>query len=372
MKCIIGGKIITKDAVLENKAIIFDKNIKAIVDQSSINLSEYDVFDAKGNYVSPGFISTHIHGCMNCDTEDGSKENLNTISEHLLKTGVTSWCPTLCTVDMPTFNKVLKTVREAKKENSFSKIIGLYLEGIFLSKTKKGAHKEEWLKNPDASLVIENKDIIKIVICAPELEGAEEFIKAVTKEHIKVAIGHSNANYEQTKEAINAGATDTTHLFNATSPLSHRDPGLPGAVLTDNRIYTELICDNFHIHPALYNLVYNLKKDRLILITDSIRPAGMPDGEYIQGGLHVTKKGAECRLDDGTIAGSMLDLNKGVKNVKENSNIPLYDIINAVSLNPAKMLGIDDKIGSLESGKAADIVIADQDFNIIKVFIDGK
>ncbi len=372
MKCIIGGKIITENAVLNDYAIVFNENIEYILPEKEVDTSSLEVIDAKGNYVCPGFLSLHIHGCMNCDTEDGDIHSIEKISEHLLSTGVTSWCPTLCTVDIPALDKALDTVRLAKKEGKFAEIQGLYLEGIFLSKEKKGAHKEEWLKLPCAELVIKNKDIISIVICAPELDGAESFIKEVTSAGVKVAMGHSNATYEQTKKAIDAGATNTTHLFNATSPLSHRDTGLPGAVLSSNNVYTELICDNFHISPVLYDIIYKLKGDKLIFITDSIRPAGMPDGEYIQGGLHVTKKGAECRLDDGTIAGSMLDLNIGIKNVKENSNIPLYDIINAVSLNPARMLGVDSKIGSLEKGKQADIVIADEDFNIIKVFKNGK
>ncbi len=371
MKCIINGKIITPNEILENKAIIFDKKIIDICGKENIP-EGVEIIDAKGGFVCPGFISTHIHGCMNCDVEDGSVESLNTISNHLLSTGVTSWCPTLCTVDMPAFEKALTAARKAKENGEGAKIIGLYLEGIFLSKAKKGAHREEWLRTPDADMVIKNKDIISLVICAPELGGAEEFIKAVTSEGIRVAVGHSNADYSETKKAIDAGATDTTHLFNATSPLSHRDPGLPGAVLSDSRVYTELICDNFHVSNALYDIVYKLKGDKLIFITDSIRPAGMPDGEYIQGGLHVTKNGAECRLDDGTIAGSVLDLNKGIANVKNNSSIPLNEIINAVSLNPAKMLGADSKIGSLEVGKTADIVVADEEFNIIKVFKNGK
>ncbi len=372
MKYIKGGKIVTEGNVLTNHILVFDDKINAILPENSVDLTDKEVIDAKGNYVCPGFISTHIHGCMNCDTEDGSVDGLNKIAEHLLSTGVTHWCPTLCTVDIPAFNKTLNAVRQAKKDGVGAQIIGLYLEGIFLSKEKKGAHKEEWLRLPDANLVIKNKDIISLVICAPELSGAQEFIKAVTEQGVNVAVGHSNATYEQTKQAIDAGATDTTHLFNACSPLSHRDTGLPGAVLSDDRVYTELICDNFHVSPVMYDLVYKLKGNKLILITDSIRPAGMPDGEYIQGGLHVTKKGAECRLDDGTIAGSMLDLNKGINNVINNSNIPLNEIINAVSLNPARMLKVDDKIGSLEVGKNADIVIADEDFNIINVFKNGK
>lgn len=370
MKCIINGKIITPTHILENKAIVFDSTITDICDNDNIP-ENTEIIDAKGNYVCPGFISTHIHGCMNCDVSDGSAQSLEVISKDLLSTGVTAWCPTLCTVNSEDCEKALNAARTAKKSNIGAKIIGVYLEGIFLSKAKKGAHREDWLKSPDASVVTKNKDIISLTICAPELEGAEEFIKAVTKEGIRVAVGHSNATMTETKIAIDAGATDTTHLFNACSPLSHRDPGLPGAVLSDDRVYTELICDNFHINPAIYDIVYKLKGDKLIFITDSIRPAGMPDGEYIQGGLRVTKNGAECRLDDGTIAGSVIDLNKGINNVKNSSNIPLNEIINAVSLNPAKMLGVDKSIGSLQIGKAADMVIADENFNIIKVLRDG-
>lgn len=371
MKCIVNGKIITPYEVLENKAIVFEEKIIDICEKENIPKNA-EIIDAKGNFVCPGFISIHIHGVNGCDTEDGSVDEFNKMSEYLLTTGVTSWCPSLATVEYNQIDKILNAVRSAKAENYGAKIIGLHLEGIFLSKEKRGAHREDWLKAPDAELIINNKDIIKLTICAPELPGATEFIKAVTKEGVRVALGHSNATYEQTKAGIDAGATDTTHLFNATSPLSHREPGLPGAVLTDDRIYTELICDKFHVHPALYDMVYNLKKDKLILITDSIRPAGMPDGTYSQGGFQVTKKGVECKLPDGTIAGSVIDLNTGVNNVVKNSRIPLCEVIKAASLNPAKMLGIDKKIGSLEIGKASDIVIADGDFNIIKVFKDGE
>ncbi len=369
MKAIINGKIVLKDKVLENKVLIFGDKITDICDTAPQGAQ---IIDAKGNLVTAGFISPHIHGVNGYDTEDGSVDAINAMSEYLLKTGVTSWCPTLATIEIEKLDEVLNSVRTAQKQNKGAKIIGLYLEGIFLSKEKRGAHREDWLKAPDAELIIKNKDIIKLVICAPELPGATDFIKAVTKEGVRVAVGHSNATYEQTKKAIDAGATDTTHLFNATSPLSHREPGLPGAVLTDDRIYAEMISDKFHIHPALYDFFYNLKKDKLILITDSIRSAGMPDGEYFQGGFNVTKKGVECRLPVGTIAGRVIDLNTGVNNVAKNSNIPLCEVVNAATINTATMLGVNENIGSLEIGKSADIVICDTDFNIIKVFKDGE
>lgn len=372
MKCIINGKIITENAVLDNNVIVFSDKIENILPQAKTDLKGFEIIDAKGNYVCPGFISTHIHGCLGYDVSDGSIEAVEAISKHLLSTGVTSWCPTLCTVDLPIFHKVLDSVRKVKERSLYADIIGLYLEGIFLSKEKKGAHREEWLKLPDKKLIIDNKDIIKLCICAPELYGAEDFIKALTNEGIKVSVGHSNATYEQTVTAINAGATNTSHLFNACSAFSHRDIALPGAVLSDDRIYTELICDNFHVSSVLYDIVYKLKGDKLIFITDSINPCGMPDGEYDFAGLKVIKRGNECRLENGVIAGSVIDLNKGISNVIKNSNIPLNEIIKAVSLNPAKMLNVDKKIGSLKKGKNADIVIADKDFNIIKVIKSGN
>ena len=369
MKAIINGKIVLKDRVLENKVLVFDKEIKDICNTAPEGA---EIIDAKGNLVTAGFLSPHIHGVIGFDAEDAKVEAINAMSEYLLKTGVTSWCPTLATFELEKIDEILNAIRQAQKENKGAKIIGVHLEGIFLSKEKRGAHREDWLKAPDAQLVIKNKDIIKLVICAPELEGATDFIKAVTKEGVKVALGHSNATYDQTKAGIDAGATDATHLFNATSPLAHREPGLPGAVLTDDRIYAEMISDKFHVHPALFDLFYNCKKDKLIIITDSIRTAGMPDGEYSCGGFTVTKKGFECRLPDGTIAGSIIDLNTGINNVAKNSKIPLHEVVNAATINTATMLGVNDKIGSLEIGKAADIVIADNDFNIIKVFKDGE
>lgn len=369
MKAIINGKIVLKNQVLENKVIVFDNKIIDICDKAP---KDAEIIDAKGNLVTAGFISPHIHGVNGFDTEDASVEALNSMSEYLLTTGVTSWCPTLGTVEIEKIDEILNAIRQAQKENKGAKIIGLHLEGIFLSKEKRGAHREDWLKAPDAQLVIKNKDIIKLVICAPELDGAIDFIKAVTKEGVKVALGHSNATYDQTKAGIDAGAIDATHLFNATSPLAHREPGVPGAVLTDDRIYAEMISDKFHVHPALYDLFYNCKKDKLIIITDSIRTAGMPDGAYEQNGFTITKKGFECRLPDGTIAGSIIDLNTGINNVAKNSKIPLHEAVNAATINTATMLGVNDKIGSLDIGKTADIVICDNDFNIIKVFKDGE
>ncbi len=366
LKAIKGGNVITAHGILENTTILYDKKITDLHKDPTPLPVGTEVFDATGLYVCPGFISMHIHGCMGSDVEDATVESLYTIGKHLYSTGVTAWCPTLCTVEKERLDKVCDAIRAVKKRKDCADIIGLYLEGIFLSEKKKGAHKTEWLSAPDADLVLRHKDVIKVCICAPELDGSTEFIKKLTENGIIVAVGHTDCDYTSADNAFRSGAKVTTHLFNAMTPFSHREPGVIGAALNDFNVYSELICDNFHVHPSLYNFVWRNKPRGTILITDSIRPAGMPDGEYIQGGLHVTKKGIECRLDDGTIAGSMLDLNKGVYNVLQNSDIPLYEVVNCVTFNPARLLGLK-KQGSIAVGNKAVFTIVDEDFNVIKV-----
>ncbi len=369
MKCLRNGTLITESGLLTGQRLLFDSLIRAIEpDDGSALPDGTQIIDAKGGLIAPGLVNLHIHGCMNKDTSDGTNEALHTIARHLLATGVTSFCPTLCTVEKEQLDLVAQTLRCFKESPDDAHVLGLYLEGIFLSHAKKGAHREDWLMNPDASLVLSFKDILRLVICAPELPGAEPFIRTLTENGIIVAVGHSNATYEQAIRAYRAGATDTTHLFNAMSGLSHRQPGVAEAALSEEQAYTELICDNFHVHPAFYSLVYRLKKDHLIFITDSISPAGCPDGSYIQGGLHVTKTGKTCLLDDGTIAGSVADLLDGLKNVHEATDIPLHDIFNAASLNPCRLLKIDDRKGSLAVGKDADILLLDNDLTLQQVF----
>ena len=207
---------------------------------------------------------------------------------------------------------------------------------------------------------------------APETDGAVEAIKKVKENtDIVISIGHTAATFEQAKAGIEAGISHATHLFNAMTPLNHREPGTVGACLASDNVTCELIADTFHINPGLFSLVYKIKKDKLILITDCTRAGGLSDGEYDLGGQLLTKKGIECRLPDGTIAGSVLTLNKALYNFKKHTGLEDYEVISLATAGPAKLLG-DTAIGSLEKGKRADIVIMDKEYNVVKTFIKGR
>ena len=374
MKCIINGRIIMPDGVLENKAIIFDSEIREIVSLDGLDTSAYEVIDADGKYVSPGLIDMHIHGYLGADASDGDEEGIRKMAAGIIKNGVTAWCPTTMTVSKKEIETAFDTVRKVKNSNEYygSRILGVNSEGPFINKAKKGAQAEEHILKPDADFIIKNSDIVKLFTVAPEVDGALECIKKVTeKTDVLVSMGHTDASYEDALEGIKAGVRHTTHLFNAMTALSHRSPGVVGAALADDKVTTELIADTFHVNKGLFGLVAKLKGNKLCLITDCIRAGGMEDGDYTLGGQPVHKEGIKCLMPDGTIAGSVLNLNNAVYNLFENSDLEIYEAVNCASLYPATALGEDKEIGSLEEGKRADIIIADDKFNINMTILGG-
>ena len=264
--------------------------------------------------------------------------------------------------------------RKVKGESEYygARILGINCEGPFINPSKKGAQAEEHIKRPDGDFIIDNADILKVYTVAPEMDGALECIEKVYKDgRVLSSMGHTGATFEEAKAGIAAGVRHTTHLFNAMTPLMHRNPGVVGAALSDDRVSCELIADTFHVNKGLFGIVAKLKGDKLCLITDCMRAGGMPDGDYTLGGQPVKKKGIQCLLEDGTIAGSVLKLNNAVKNLYDNTDLSVAEAFAAASLNPAKVLGEDKEIGSIEAGKRADIIICDDDFNIIKTIIGG-
>ncbi len=371
MKCIKNGRIILKDKILDGASLLFDKKILQIVDSKDAP-SDCEVIDASGKYVAPGLIDVHFHGCLGKDCCDGDSDELTQMAVYLASKGVTSWLPTTITFPLPKVQNALDAAKKAQASGKGAHILGVNVEGPFLSAKKRGAHVESLLITPDSDFIIRNKDIVKLVTLAPELDGAEQFIRDVTAVGVRVALGHTDANYDIMMQGFNAGATHVTHLFNAMSPLSHRDPGAVGAALECDSAYCELIADTFHVHPALFKTVFRAKKDKTVLITDSIRAAGMPDGEYESGGFPVFLKGIKCCLENGTIAGSVLTLDRAVRNVMHHTDLPLWEIVNAASLNPACAIDEQHRIGSLEVGKDADIIIADEEFNICETFSKGN
>lgn len=375
MKCIINGRIVMPDGLLSGHAIIFDKKIQSVVPQQDISLDKYDVIDAKGNLVAPGLVDIHIHGYLGEDASDGSAEGLKVMAAGIAQNGVTSWCPTTMTIAKDEIVKAFDTARAVKAEQSCygAKILGVNCEGPFINPSKKGAQPEEHILPPDGDFILQHADIIKLFTVAPEMEGAKECIRKVYEDgRVLASMGHTGATFEEANAGIQAGARHATHLFNAMTALEHRSPGVVGAVLSDERVSCELIADTFHVNPGLYKLVAKAKGEKLCLITDCMRAGGMEDGDYTLGGQHVTKIGIQCLLEDGTIAGSVLKLNDAVKNLKDYTDLALSDIFACASLNPAKAVGEADRIGSLEIGKCADIIICGDDIRVLTTIIEGE
>ncbi len=375
LKAIINGKIILPDSVVEDKVLLYSDKIEGIIEKDQIP-DDADIIDAKGGYVAPGLIDMHIHGYLGKDVCDGEEESIRTISNGLIKNGVTGYCPTTMTVDMKVIKKALEVCRSLKEESKTwggSEILGCHAEGPFISESKKGAQDPKYILKPDAAFVKEYADIISVITLAPETD-TEEFsaIKEIANNtNVVVSMGHTSADYETALNSTKVGVKHVTHLFNAMTPLAHRAPGVVTAALNSDAS-CELIVDTFHVNPAFYDMLYTLKGRKLVFITDCLPAGGLPFGEYTLGGAKIIYRDIVCRLEDGTVAGSVLQLNKGVWNVYTNSNIPLNECVNGASLNPATTLGIADKKGSLEVGKDADIIITDAQFNIQKTIKKGE
>ena len=374
MKYIKNGRFILPHGIINDGVLAFDDKIFGFINENEIP-ENAEVINANGGYVAPGLIDIHIHGYLGEDTSDGKADGIFKIANGIMKNGVTSFCPTTMTVSDDEINKALEVVRSLKEESkewNGAEILGVNLEGPFINPNKKGAQAEEYIKKPNAKFVIDNSDIIRLVTIAPETDGGIEAIKEIRKKSdVIVAIGHTDATFEEALEGIEAGAAHITHLFNAQTPLHHRNPGVVGAALLKN-VTTELIADTFHVHKGLFELLARVKGENLVLITDCTRAGGMPDGEYTLGGQPIFVKGVKCLLEDGTIAGSVLRLNEAVKNLRDNTDLPIWQVVSAASIQAARVIGADAFKGSLEVGKDADIIITDEEFNVLKTIIGGE
>jgi len=373
LKFIKNAKIILKDRIVEGKALAYDEKISGVVSADSIP-ADAEGIDAKGAYVAPGFIDIHIHGYLGEDASDGKAEGIRKMAEGIVKNGVTGWLPTTMTVSVAELTKAFDTIGALKEESkgwNGATILGVNAEGPYINASKKGAQAEEHILTPTADFFKKYGDLIKIATMAPEQDADYAAIRELKeKTGILISMGHTGATFEQAMEATANGVGHVTHLFNAQTPLTHRAPGVVGAALTAD-VSVELICDTFHIHSGLFSLIAKVKGDKLCLITDCTRAGGMPDGEYELGGQKFYLNGIKCLLEDGTIAGSVLKLNDAVRNVLANTDLPLFEVVNAASLNPATAIGVADKKGSIESGKDADLVIFDENINIQKTIIGG-
>lgn len=334
------------------------------------------VVDCQGYTIVPGFVDVHIHGCAGADTCDGKRESIDAMAEFLLTKGVTSFCPTTMTVDREEIEAALLAAKACVDQpGPGARVVGVNMEGPFIAAARKGAQKEEAILPPDPELFRHFQElsggIVRLVDIAPEQPGGLAFIREV-KDLCAVSIAHTTANYDQAKESFDAGITHATHLFNAMSGLHHRDPGVVGAVFDDSRVYAELICDGFHIHPAALRTAFQVLGDRALVISDSMRANGMPEGEpFDLGGQMVTVREGKATLADGTIAGSVSNLHQEVKNLVR-FGIPLEQAVKAASLIPARSIGLEEEIGSIAPGKRADLVVLDENLDIVAVYHENQ
>ena len=334
------------------------------------------VVDCQGYTIVPGFVDVHIHGCAGADTCDGKRESIDAMAEVLLTKGVTSFCPTTMTVERAEIEAALLAAKACVDQpGPGARVVGVNMEGPFIAAARKGAQKEEAILPPDPELFRHFQElsggIVRLVDIAPEQPGGLAFIREV-KDLCAVSIAHTTANYDQAKESFDAGITHATHLFNAMSGLHHRDPGVVGAVFDDSRVYAELICDGFHIHPAALRTAFQVLGDRALVISDSMRANGMPEGEpFDLGGQMVTVREGKATLADGTIAGSVSNLHQEVKNLVS-FGIPLEQAVKAASLIPARSIGLEEEIGSIAPGKRADLVVLDENLDIVAVYHENQ
>lgn len=371
--CILNGKVILKDQVIDANVFVSGSKITEI---SKRQPEDETIIDAKGRYVSPGFIDVHSHGRGGSDTMYPTFDDINTITTASIKTGVTSILPTTMTMSVEDTYAAIKNVAENIDKVDGSKILGVHMEGPFFNKKYKGAQPEEFMIEPTVenyhALAGEYDWAVKKLSLAPEREGCIPLIEYLVKEGVTVSIGHTDATYDQAVAGINAGATSGTHTYNAMTPLTHRNPGVVGAIMSHDQVYAELILDGIHVSfPAAKVLLKAKGLDKVMLITDSIEASGLPDGQYKLGNQPVYVKDNAARLKDGTLAGSILALNDAVKNAYKNLDLTIYEAVNLASYNPAKNLNLID-LGEIAVNKTADIIMFDDDIRVDFAMVDGK
>ncbi len=329
--------------------------------------------DAEGRYLVPGFVDVHTHGAMNEDFSDGKPEGLPILSRYYAAHGVTSFLATTMTLKEEVLTPAMHAIRDFVRPADGAKCAGIHLEGPFLSYAKRGAQAAENLHKPDVDMFHRLNEAsgnqVRLVTVAPEEEGAIPFIEAVSKV-CTVSIGHTTADYDTAMAAYAAGASHATHLFNGMPPLHHREPGVIGAAF-DSNATAELICDGLHIHPSAIRAAHRLFGKNLVIISDSLRCAGMPDGPYELGGQPIEMKNGKATLQGtDTLAGSSSNLLAEVQNVVS-FGLSLEDAITAVTIAPAKAVRLDGEIGSIAVGKRADLLLLNEDLTLNAVYLDG-
>jgi N-acetylglucosamine-6-phosphate deacetylase len=373
---ITGGLVVTPSDLLDDCDVAIEDGTIAGVGPGLGAHGADEAIDARGRIVAPGFIDIHVHGSAGHDTMDGTAEAIEGMARFFASHGVASFCPTTMTMPAEDIMQAVKVVHECQQRRlKGAQPIGVHLEGPYIDAAKKGAQPAQYVRTARS---LDYRGFfslgnIRLVSLAPELDENKELIGFARSRGASVAVGHSSASYEQVKEAVRLGLNQATHTFNQMEGLHHRKPGTVGAALLLDDVYAQLIADGIHLHPAVVDMVVRLKgPEKAVLITDAIRGAGMPNGEYELGGQAIVVQDGAVRLADGTLAGSCLTLDAAVRNVLEFTDCDLAEALQMATLTPARSIGLAHRKGSLEPGKDADVVLLDQALEVVTTVVMGE
>jgi len=378
---ILTRRVITPEAILPGGVVLVeDKKILEVGSRKQVKFDEgeFQTIRCEEQTLVPGFIDVHIHGGGGRDVMEGSREALDVISAVLTKHGTTSFLATTVTASPITTIRAVESLGKLMTEDTpGAKILGVHLEGPFISEKKRGVHPPEHIRKPSIRIFDELFKIsgsnIKLITLAPEVEGGLELVQNARSKGVRVSIGHSNATFQEAVLAIDTGASHATHTYNAMREFNHRDPGILGAVLTDSRVWAEVIADGVHVDPAAVNMLLKCKGLRkVVLITDAISATDMPDGQYQLGSFVIKVSNRICRSPEGQLAGSTLTQDRALRNIIRWSGLPRDEAIYMLTQNPAEAIGVAGQKGMVQSGYDADLVLLNEDLSIHKTICEGR
>lgn len=373
---LVGGIVLTPDDVLMDHSLIIEgRKIIGLAPGTPPALPEDEIINVQDSLVVPGFIDVHVHGAVGLDTMDATSEAILRMGDYFARHGVTTFLPTTVAASSEDIKDAIDNVSTTPLSSTGAQHLGIHLEGPYVNHEFRGAQPTQHLRSADRNEYdtwFESQQV-RLITAAPEVEGVSDLIRAGKEAGVEFAVGHTSATYEQVLEAVELGLHQATHTFNGMPGLNHRAPGALGAVLSDDRIWAQVITDGIHVHPAIVKLLIKVKGiNRTIIITDAIRATGMPDGDYALGDQMVHVKDGVARTDRGGLAGSTLTMDQALRNVMEFADLSLSQALPMVTRVPAASIGFDDRKGFIAPGFDADIVVLDQSHQVRMTMVAGK
>ncbi|MCJ7580265.1 MAG: N-acetylglucosamine-6-phosphate deacetylase [Candidatus Aminicenantes bacterium] len=378
-KAYIGNCILPERILSRGIVVVESERILSVSDLGKASGdSGFEIVDLGENFIAPGFIDLHLHGALGKDILDADVKGLKVISSFQARHGVTGFVGATMSTSFDFLVRAVEAVKAAQALSLESEILGVYIEGPFINVNKKGAHNSQFVGNLDEEEIERILEVLNgltaIVPFAPEIPQHMNLIQKFKKRGVIAAIGHSNATYSQANESFKAGVSHATHLFNAMRDFHHREPGVVGAVLDSKTVTSEIVADGVHVHPASIRIALaQMGVDRICLVTDSFKASGLGDGVYEFGNSQVFVEGEKAvLLESNTLAGSVLPLNRAMKNILDWCELSVPEVVKMVTVNPARILGLEDRIGCLKEGHQANLVMFDEEFNIKKTILKGR